>query len=443
MLKRYLFGLLLCLPLMAYAGGSGEKQAQELLDFLMTGQGDSIYVRFNDNLKGQLSAAMFNDTFSTLEKQVGAYRDRGDWKEDQVSGVIVYYCDLQFERASLRFLTAFDADGKVNTIRFVPVPAAPVASNSMKMNAEKIEEQAIELVCGQYKLSGILTLTKGEQNVPLVILVHGSGPNDRDETIGPNKPFRDLAWGLAERGIASIRYDKRTKVYSGNYAGGNGGTYDDETVDDALAAIDLAKTIQPVNTKQIYIAGHSLGGMLAPRIAERSGELAGIIMMAGNARPLEDLLPEQLAYIASLDGSPVEMKAMAEEVNTQVANLKKLGTSAFDENIPLPFNSPRSYWEFSQTYKQVEVAKKLSLPILILQGERDYQVTMQDFELWQSNLSGKSNVFFKSYPSLNHLFLEGEGKSTPSEYNEEKHIPGYVINDMAGWIKDKNSIKKR
>lgn len=80
------------------------------------------------------------------------------------------------------------------------------------------------------------------------------------------------------------------------------------------------------------------------------------------------------------------------------------------------------------------------MPILILQGERDYQVTMQDFELWQSNLSGKSNVAFRSYPALNHLFLEGESKSTPSEYNVEKNIPGYVINDMASWIKDKNSI---
>jgi len=424
---------------MAFAG-SWEKQAQELLDLLMTGKGDSIYVRFNDNLKNQLPPAMFNDTFSTLEKQVGTYREHGEWNTDQISGVTVYYCDLQFEKASLRFLTAFDPDGKVNTIRFVPVPAAPVASNSMKMNTERMDEQAIEVVCGQYKLPGILTLPKGEQNVPLVILVHGSGPNDKDETIGPNKPFRDLAWGLGERGIASIRYDKRTKVYGANYAGGGGGTYDEETVDDALAAIELAKTIQPVDTKQIYIAGHSLGGMLAPRIAERSGELAGIIMMAGNARPLEDLLPEQMAYIASLDGSPAEMKTMVAEVNAQVANLKKMGTSAFDENIAMPFNSPRSYWEFSRTYKQVEVAKKLSLPILILQGERDYQVTMQDFELWQSNLSGKSNVAFRSYPALNHLFLEGESKSTPSEYNVEKNIPGYVINDMASWIKDKNSI---
>lgn len=367
MLKRYVFSLLFFIPLMAFAG-SWEKQAQELLDLLMTGKGDSIYVRFNDNLKNQLTPAMFNDTFSTLEKQVGTYRERSEWNTDQISGVTVYYCDLQFEKASLRFLTAFDPDGKVNTIRFVPVPAAPVASNSMKMNTERMDEQAIEVVCGQYKLPGILTLPKGEQNVPLVILVHGSGPNDKDETIGPNKPFRDLAWGLGERGIASIRYDKRTKVYGANYAGGGGGTYDEETVDDALAAIELAKTIQPVDTKQIYIAGHSLGGMLAPRIAERYGELAGIIMMAGNARPLEDLLPEQMAYIASLDGSPAEMKTMVAEVNAQVANLKKMGTSAFDENMAMPFNSPRSYWEFSRTYKQVEVAKSYLCLFLFFRG---------------------------------------------------------------------------
>jgi len=436
MIKQYLLGLLFCLPLSLYAG-EGETKAQELLDFFMTGQGDSIYVRFNANLKENLNASMFNGAFSMLEKQIGTFRKRGEWQEDLTSGITIHYCDLQFENAALRFITAFDTDGKVNTIRLAPVPAAPVAVEQVKVDEKTMDEQAIEVSSGKYRLPGILTLPKGKQDVPIVILVHGSGPNDMDETLGPNKPFRDLAWGLAERGIASIRYDKRTKVYGVDYASGGGGTYDEETVEDAIAAAELAKTIPLVNSRQIYIIGHSLGGMLAPRIAEHSPGLAGIIMMAGNARPLEDLLPEQITYLASLENASPEMIKLVNDIKVQVANLKTLGTEAYDEEIAFPFGSPRSYWEFSLTYKQVEVAKQLSLPMLILQGERDYQVTMQDFELWRLGLSGKSNVSFKSYPTLNHLFLEGVGKSTPDEYMEEKHIPDYVMDDMAEWIKAK------
>lgn len=439
MIRMYMLSVLFCIPILSIYAGDGQR-AQELLNFLMAGQGDSIHVRLNDELKEKLPSAMFNDTFSTLEKQVGKYQSYGEWKKDVISETTIHYCDIQFERAPLRFMVAFDTDGKVNTIRFMPAPV-PAPVSTIKIDTEKLEEQSIEVVCGKYKLPGVLTLPKDRKNIPIVILVHGSGPQDRDETIGPNKPFRDLAWGLAERGIASIRYDKRTKVYGAGYAEG-GGTYDEETVDDALAAVELAKTLSIINPREIYIIGHSLGAMLAPRMAERSKELVGVIMMAGNARPLENLLLEQVAYIASLQGLSPEVEKQIEELKQQVANIKKLGIKDFDESIPMPFGSPRSYWEFSNQYKQVEVAKKLSLPMLFLQGERDYQVTMHDFGLWRSGLSGKSNVYFKSYPALNHLFHEGSGKSTPMEYNQEKHIPGYVMDDIAHWINDKNSIMR-
>ena len=158
----------------------------------------------------------------------------------------VYYCDVKFERLPLRFLTAFNPDGKVNTIRFVPVPPEKTTPPTTSVQ-DKIKETDIQVCTGNFKLPGTLTLPKNGKDLPVVILVHGSGASDRDETVGANKPFRDLAYGLAERGIAVIRYDKRTKVYGADSApAGKEITFDEESVDDALSAIKLARSIPTI-----------------------------------------------------------------------------------------------------------------------------------------------------------------------------------------------------
>lgn len=416
------------------------ERTRQLFELTLAAQGDSVHALLNEKLQQSIAPVVLSQTMKQLERQFGKYQSHGEWQTDSYGKVTIYYTDTQFEKYALRFITAFDADGKANTLRFVPIPAAPVAS-AIVMDSTKMEEQPIEVVCGSFKLPGTLTLPKGVKRPAAVVLVHGSGPNDRDETYGPNKPFRDLAWGLAERGIASIRYDKRTLVYGKNFAEADA-TFDEETVDDALAAVELATTLPVLDSDRIYVIGHSLGAGMAPRIAQRSDKLAGVILLAGNARPLEDLLLEQVAYLASLQDASGEADEQIDVLRLQVKNVKLLDTDAFDASIPLPLELPRSYWAFANGYKPVEVAKTLTLPMLILQGERDYQVTMEDFGLWRFGLFRNANVVFKSYPQLNHFFHEGSGKSTPVEYNREAYIPAYVLNDIAGWINDKKSIKQ-
>ncbi|KAA6336407.1 Esterase EstD [termite gut metagenome] len=428
-----LMGLFIQFPLFAQ---SNEQRSREIFDFVVAGKGDSVYVRTNKNVQAQIKPAMLGDTFNQLEKQFGKYVSKSEWQTEVVSGITIYYSDVKFELYELRFITAFDADGKANTIRFAPVP--PTAKPTSAISNKKFEETEIQLVSGGYKLPGTLTLPKEKTNVPAIILVHGSGPQDRDETIGPNKPFRDIAWEMAERDIAAIRYDKRTLVYGTSWESDAKGTYDDETVNDALAAVEWAKANKTLDAGRIYIVGHSLGGMLAPRIAERSAGLAGIVMLSGNARPLEDLILEQYQYIASLTNPSDNAKEQIAELQKQITNMKQIGTEKFDKAIALPLGLSYAYWEFSNQYRQVEVARELSLPILILQGERDYQVTMTDFEWWRTALSAKPNVSFKSYPLLNHLYQEGNGKSVPTEYNNANPIPHYVMDDIAAFI---NCIK--
>ncbi len=241
--------------------------------------------------------------------------------------------------------------------------------------------------------------------VPCVILVHGSGPHDRDETIGPNKPFRDLAWGLAKRGIAVVRYEKRTKAYGAACVpAGRELDYDTEAVDDAVAIVEQVRALPELAPDSVYVFGHSLGGTLAPRIAGRSKGFAGIVILAGLARSLEDALEEQFYYTSSLTDSSVNVKVQLDELKQQLANVKKLGTEKFDETISLPSGSPLIL-AVCQCFEPVEVAAKLRPLYLFFEGE-EYQVTMEDFGLWRSGLLRCKNAYFKSYPKLNHLLQE-------------------------------------
>ena len=197
------------------------------------------------------------------------------------------------------------------------------------------------------------------------------------------------------------RPSRRTYVYRTPVA-----SMDDETILDALSAIRLARQY----SRHVYLLGHSLGAMLAPLIAERTEQpLAGVIMMAAPGRDMEAVVREQFDYLLPSGASP----AFKEQ---QIENLRQ--------------RSPH----YLQPQGQTDAARRLKPPMLILQGERDYQVTMQDFRLWQQALNGKPNVVFHSYPRLNHPFMEGEGKSTPLEYQLKGHVAPYVIDDISSFI---------
>lgn len=185
-----------------FAQDANTVRAQHIYELFVVGQGDSIHAALNRELQKKLAPALFNDSFRQAEKMFGKSISKGEWKTDSAQGITIYYSDVEFERYNLRFLVAFDADGALNTIRLVPAPAVSTAQ-PVAYDKTKMDERDITLGADGYKLPGTLTLPKRAVGpdacrVPCVILVHGSGPHDRDETIGPNKPFRDLAWGIGE-----------------------------------------------------------------------------------------------------------------------------------------------------------------------------------------------------------------------------------------------------
>ncbi len=216
-------------------------------------------------------------------------------------------------------------------------------------------------------------------------------------------------------------------------------TVKEETTDDALAAVALLRQTEGIDPARIYVLGHSLGGYLLPRIAlgdPTSGDrIAGLIVMAGPTRPLEEITLEQVTYIVGLDGTvSADDQTALDELAAQVARVQDPNLSAAIPAEDLPLGIPASYWLDLRGYDPAEMAKDLAQPMLILQGERDYQVTTVDFEGWQAALASRPDVTFKLYPDLNHLFMTGEGKSTPAEYEVAGHVAEQVIGDIVDWI---------
>lgn len=413
-------------------------QAHLAFDYFITAQGDSLHKMMSDEMKTALPVVALSGMFKQLEMQFGPLGTPGEWHQVQAAGMAVCFRDLPFEKYTLRFQAAFDGDGRIAGLFIKPAPK-PALKKSVQFDSLRVIERDTVVVCDTFRLPATLTLPRptveARRLVPCIVLVHGSGPQDRNETIGPNHLFRDLAWGLAAQGVATLRYDKRTYVYGKNYLpAGRQPDYNVETVDDAVAAIALARTLPGVNADSVYLLGHSLGGMLAPRIAKRTPGLAGIVLLAAPARPFEDLILEQVTYLNRLVPSAQNEQQLT-ALKRQVANVKLLHTPAFCDTIPLPLNLPRSYWSDALSYHPVEEAAGLSLPILVLQAERDYQVTMQDYALWRVNLMKRHNVSFKSYPKLNHLLQEGIGKATPDEYQQPSSVPTYVIGDLVRFVR--------
>ena len=370
--------------------------------------------------------------------EVGPFKKVVGTRREKVAKYEVVYVTCEFAKFKLDARVVFDGD-KITGFSFRPAKDAFAFEPPPYARRDSFRETEVVVGTGEWKLPGTLTLPKGDGPFPAVVLLHGSGPHDRDETIGPNKPLRDLAWGLASRGVASVRYEKRTHAHSARLVKmPDKVTLKEEVVDDALAAAALLRKTDKIDPKRVFVVGHSLGAVAAPRVAELDPGVAGIVLMAGNQRPLEVVMLEQIDYILSLEKSltPAKKKLLT-KMREQVTRLRTLKPGDAVKEGDLPDGAGAGYWLALKAYDQSATAAKVRQPVLVLQGERDYQVSMADFAGWKKALAAKKNARLKSYPDLNHLFMTGKGKATPEEYARPGHVAEKVVDDIAVWVKGK------
>ena len=288
---------------------------------------------------------------------------------------------------------------------------------------------------GKWELDGKITVSLSGRSDIAAVIVHGSGPVDMDCTIGPNKMYRDLAWGLAKNGIDVLRYDKRTFVYGGQSADEPKKlTVKEEAIDDAIAAAALLKEL---GYKRIFLIGHSEGALLAPAIvAESKGLFEGFISLAGSPRTLTEIQVDQVRASANLITSfQIEQYIKAELAKYDQVNSWP-ESKLLSETI---FGIPAYYVKDMISRDAGKIAATLDVPMLFLQGSADFQVyAKKDFVMWQDILEGKGGVVFKLYDGLNHLFMVSEGPDvgTVKEYDTKRHMSQDVIKDIAAFMNE-------
>jgi dienelactone hydrolase len=413
-----------------------ESQARDFVGLLSKQDFAAAVSAFDVRMKAALPESKLRQTWDALQQQAGSFQKQEGVRKEKVQGYDVVLVTCRFEKTLLDAKVVFDSKKQIAGLFFQPAQAAAAASGPPPYaNTNSFTERELGIGEGQWTLPATLTVPRHPARDSAIVLVHGSGPQDKDETIGPNKIFRDLAWGLATKGITVLRYDKRTKAYSTELAAiASKITLKEETIDDALAAVRTCRKTSGINAERVFVLGHSLGGFAAPRIAKADPSLAGLVILAGSTRPLPDLILEQTRYLVSLEENPSdEAKRKLAEIDSLMTKVKSL-TTADASSAELLFGAGPAYWLDLKEYDALATARALKQPMLILQGARDYQVTDADFNGWKMGLASRSNVTFKLYPDLNHLFVTGSGKSKPSEYEQPGHVDAKVIDDIAEWI---------
>lgn len=427
-----------------------EDQLEELMELskelsiqMAEGSFQETALKFSSLVSEQLDENSLKLAYAKTVINIGEYVEFYDSAVTQARmDETVIQVILRYEKNGISIYYTYNDANEIDGIwlNYYTIPEDAQETN-------EFEEIEIQIGDEEYPLDGILTIPKDTPNPPVVILVQGSGSTDMNETIGivSNKPFKDIALGLAQRGIASIRYNKRFFQYPETAT--DEITIQDEVTNDVDSAIAYALSNDYLQCEGVYILGHSLGGMLAPYIADNNQGVIGIVSLAGSPRKLEDIILDQniMRIEAILESEELSDEEVSEDeaeeyyetalqmVQEEINKIKIVKES--DNSYILGVGS--KYWYSLAQIDTPAIVKKLPIPMLFLQGEADFQVFVEaDFEEWQKILVENKNATFILYGNLNHLFMTSNGMKDESEYDILGTVSEQVIDDIASWLKE-------
>ena len=432
-MKSVLLALALLVPPCASAQNAApdaRATASALLDHLDAGEYAQAEAMFGADMAAAVPVDKLKAVWESLPAQAGEAKGRGEPANESANGAQMVAIPLHYAKVELVAKVVVADDGKI--VGFLIQPAPPPPAPAVAADAS-FHETDFSVDEGERALPGTLAMPNGDGPFPAVVLVHGSGPQDRDETIGANKPFLDIARGLAAQGIAVLRYEKRTKARPQDFAGGNFGV-DDETTNDAVLAVAALRKTPGIDPNRVFVLGHSQGGMMAPRIAAKSGHVAGLVLLAAPSRSLLDIVIEQNRRLAVLDDGKTSDAERA-AIDNLVEQVRLTRDPKTDPATKTVLGLPVGYWRSVDALDPVKDAETDALPMLVLQGARDIQVVDADWQGWKAAFHDDPKVTFKLYEKLNHLGIAGEGEGSLAEYMQPGHVDAQLIDDVAAWVK--------
>jgi dienelactone hydrolase len=420
-----------------------KETAEAIVKKLVARDFDGVAATFGPKMRAQVGPPQLESAWKQVEASSGPFEAVGDATLRHTKDTTIVQLTARFAKLQLDVTVAVDdATSSVEGLLVTPKNMHPFTPPPYA-DRMTFTEKDVTIGSGTWALPGTVTLPNdGTKKAPGVVLVHGSGPNDRDETIGGTKVFRDLAWGLAAKGVAVLRYEKRTRVHAAEMAdAADDLTPKEETVDDAALAVRLLAAEPAVDPKRVFVAGHSMGATFAPRIVAQAPDAAGMILLAGSTRPLEDVILEQHKYVLGLHGDVPEedKRKLLSALEEQIKRVKdpKLSTATHAADLPLGIGA--KYWLDLRGYDPAAAAAGAKKPTLVLQGGRDFQVTKADFARYEKAFAGRKDATLKLLPALNHALVAAPPTagptSTPEEYEIDANVDPAVVDAIAAWVK--------
>ncbi len=406
-------------------------RALQIIELFRNEEYSQAYTQLNDSMRRMIDEEQLGAVWDGIVMRYDSVLEIGGTEVIDLDSMVVTITALRFAKLKIGFKLTFNKQGEICGLFMVPVNYAYQPASYV--NTTKFYEIKKNVPDPQYPSEGVLTIPNGNKKFPLVIIVGGSGATDKDFTQGPNKTGKDLAWGIAAKGIAVYRYDKRSLQFGLAMFQNKNLTVDDEYLYDLKAVVKMLSNYDKIDKNNIYVLGHSEGAYLIPYFAKNISGIKGFISASGPYSDFITLVEQQYKYLAS-------KAATAEERADIISGMPAIEYAKhhLSKESPadsMPFHLPASYLlHLNSNAPGKHISKVKNKPLLFIQGGRDYQVPPAELDKWKAALGNHQNVEYKIYPSLNHMLHSGKGDSLPAEYNKQGNVPEEVVNDIAKWV---------
>lgn len=430
-LKAFIFFLVLCSCeiFSQVMLKSPEIGAQEFINLMSRSKFDEAHSFFSGEVKNMISPAQLGEVWKQYTGTLGSYKGFTPKSGKASGGNYIVESVLEFSKEKLVLKLTFGRNNDLLGMFFSQyADEIPLPPNTMETEVK---------IGAPYPLGGKLLRPLGKEKAPVIIMLSGSGPNDMDATIGPNKIFKELSYRLAEKGIATLRFDKRTFTYPEKFADGTF-PYDleSEYLSDIRYILQNKTLLLGEDHGDIYVLGHSLGGFLMPAISMIDDEVKGYIIASGNFDGIEKLLLPQFEHIYShTDMAEDDKRIQISALRERLRNLEQSLSSNLD-TLELPLNIPMSYWRSQSENSPLMFRNKIGKDknFLVLQGSRDYQVTPDQADKWKEYFRETEGAKVVILEGLDHIFHYGTDVSKPDDYSKADTISPLITEEISKWI---------